>query len=237
MAVELLSDRNRALGAAGTFLANALLLAVLLSLSTTTPPVQRGAGLVSFDMAQPPPPSPPPASRPAGAAAPPSRGATRAPSPPNPPRPLPTPTPAHPAVDAGSGSASGAGAAAGSGAGQGGQGSGGSGGAGSGAGSGAVTPPAHVAGALTDADYARSGLPRGAAGTVVIALPCAQRWRRRQLQHRALERLRGHRQRDLPPRRAALQIPPRARPVESPDRFHPANRFYMATEVGKDDHG
>jgi periplasmic protein TonB len=166
MAVELLSDRNRALGAAGTFLANALLLAALLSLSTTAPPPQRGSGLVSFNVAQPPPPAPPPhATRPAGAA-PPSRGATRAPAPSNPPRPLPTPSPVPPAVDAGSGSASGAGAAAGSGTGLGGQGSGtGSGGTGSGA----VTPPVHIAGALTDADYRHSGLPKGAAGTVLIA--------------------------------------------------------------------
>jgi protein TonB len=82
---------------------------------------------------------------------------------------LPKPTPAQPAVDAGSQSASGAGAAAGSGAGQGGLGTGtGSGGAGTGNGSGA-TPPVHITGALTDADYARSGLPRGAAGTVVIS--------------------------------------------------------------------
>ncbi|MGZ3233724.1 MAG: energy transducer TonB [Croceibacterium sp.] len=161
MAVELLSDRNRALGAAGTFLANALLLAALLSLSTTAPPVQRGPGLVSFDVTQPPPHASTPA-----VSAPPSRGATRAPAPPNPPRPLPTPTPAPPAVDAGRGSASGAGAASGSGAGQGGQGSGsGSGGAGSGA----VTAPVHISGALTDADYRRSELPKGAAGTVVIA--------------------------------------------------------------------
>ena len=33
----------------------------------------------------------------------------------------------------------------------------------------AVTPPVHIAGALTDADYRRSGLPKGAAGTVLIA--------------------------------------------------------------------
>ncbi|HSQ96432.1 MAG TPA: TonB family protein [Croceibacterium sp.] len=166
MAVELLSDRNRALGAAGTFLANVLLLAALLSLSSTAPPVQSGPGLFSFDVTQPPPPAPPPhASKPA-VSAPPSRGATRAPAPRNPPRPLPTPTPASPAVDAGRGSASGAAAASGSGVEQGGQGSGSESG---GAGSGAVTAPVHISGALTDADYRRSALPKGAAGTVVIA--------------------------------------------------------------------
>ncbi len=234
MAVELLSDRNRALGAAGTFLANALLLAALLSLSTTAPPGQRSAGLVSFDVAQQPPPAPPShAARPAGAA-PPSRGATRAPAPPNPPRPLPTPTPVPPAVDAGSRSASGAGAAAGSGAGQGGQGSGsGSGGAGSGA----VTPPVHIYGRPDRRRLQAQRTAQGRGRDRRDRLPCAQRWRRRQLQHRALERLRGHRQRDLPPRRAALQIPPCARLWESPDRFHPANRFYMAAEVNRDGHG
>ena len=36
-------------------------------------------------------------------------------------------------------------------------------------GSGEATPPIHIAGALSDADYKRSGLPRGAGGTVVIA--------------------------------------------------------------------
>ena len=170
MAVKLLSDRNRALGAAGTIVANGLLLAVLLSLSTTAPPVRTGPGLVSFDVTQPPPPAPPPpAPKPAGAAAPTSRGATKAPSPPNPPHPLPKPTPAQPAIDAGSQSASGAGVAAGSGAGQGGQGTGtGSGGSGTGNGAGA-TPPVHIAGALTDADYRRSGLPKGASGTVLIS--------------------------------------------------------------------
>jgi TonB family protein len=32
-----------------------------------------------------------------------------------------------------------------------------------------VTPPVHVSGALTNADYARSGVPRGTNGTVFIA--------------------------------------------------------------------
>lgn len=167
MAFEQLDNRNRAIGIVATLAINASLVALLLTLSTgLLPQTLRAPGLTTFDITRPPPPAPPPASRPAtAAAAPPSRGATKAPSPPNPPRPLPKPTPAQPAVDAGSQSASGAGAAAGSGAGQGGRGSGtGSGGAGGGA----VTPPVHIAGALSNADYARSGLPRGAQGTVVI---------------------------------------------------------------------
>jgi protein TonB len=170
MAFELLDNRNRAIGLAAAIGINGLLLALLLTLSRDAAPASvRETGLATFDVTQPPPPPPPPEPEPAGASAPPSRGATKAPSPPNPFRPLPKPTPAAPAVDAGSRSASGAGAAAGSGAGRGGQGSGtGSGGSGTGSGGGA-TPPVHIAGALTDADYARSGVPRGAAGTVVIS--------------------------------------------------------------------
>lgn len=169
MALELLDNRKRAIGLSVAIAINALLLALLLSLSHgLSAPAPLVPGLTTFDVAQPPPP-PPPDTRPAGAAAPPSRGATEAPSPPNPPRPLPSPTPAQPAIDAGSQSASGAGAAAGGGAGQGGQGSGsGSGGSGAGAGAG-VTPPVHVSGALTNADYARSGVSRGTNGTVFIA--------------------------------------------------------------------
>jgi protein TonB len=168
MALQLLDNRKRAIGLAVAIALNGGLLALLLSLSRdVAPALLRGPGLSTFDISEPPP-APPPATEPAGASAPPSRGATRAPSPPNPPQPLPKPTPAQPAVDTGSASASGAGAAAGSGAGHGGEGSGtGSGGGGAGAGSGA-TPPVHIAGALTDADYARSGVPRGAGGTVVI---------------------------------------------------------------------
>lgn len=170
MAFELVDNRNRAIGVAATLGINGLLLVLLLTLSNGIVPPGLGApGLTTFDVTQPPPPTPPPAAKPAGAAAPPSRGATRAPSPLNTPRPLPKPTPAQPAIDAGSQSASGAGAAAGSGAGQGGQGTGtGAGGNGNGNGSGMATPPVHIAGALSDADYARSGLPRGAQGTVVI---------------------------------------------------------------------
>ena len=166
MAFEQLDNRNRAIGIVATLAINAALVALLLTLSTgLVPQALRAPGLTTFDITHPPEP-PPAASKPAAAAAaPPSRGATRAPSPPNPPRPLPRPTPAQPAVDPGSQSASGAGAAAGSGAGQGGRGSGaGSGGSGGGA----ITPPVHIAGALSNADYARSGLPRGAQGTVVI---------------------------------------------------------------------
>jgi protein TonB len=169
MALELLDNRKRAIGLGVAVAVNALLLALLLTLSPGLSPAPPGRpGLPTFDVAAPPPP-PPPDTRPAGAAAPPSRGATEAPSPPKPPRPLPSPTPAQPAIDAGSGSASGAGAAAGSGAGQGGQGNGsGAGGSGTGAGAGA-TPPVHISGALTNADYARSGVAKGTTGTVFIA--------------------------------------------------------------------
>jgi protein TonB len=171
MAFELLDNRNRAMGLAVAIGVNVLLFVLILTLSRdVAPALLRGPGLTTFDITQPPPPAPPPPdTKPAGASAPPSRGETKAPSPPTPPRPLPKPTPAQPSIDAGSQSASGAGAAAGSGAGQGGQGTGtGSGGSGTGNGAGA-TPPVHVAGALTDADYRRSGLPQGAAGTVLIS--------------------------------------------------------------------
>jgi protein TonB len=169
MALELLDNRKRAIGLGVAVAVNALLLALLLTLSPAFSPAPPGRpGLTTFDVAEPPPP-PPPDTRPAGADAQPSRGATEAPSPPKPPRPLPSPTPAQPAVDAASSSASGAGAAAGSGAGQGGRGSGsGAGGSGTGAGAGA-TPPVHISGALTNADYARSGVAKGTTGTVFIA--------------------------------------------------------------------
>ena len=165
MASDLLDNRNRAIGASATLVINALLVMLLMTLSSDiAPPASRAPGLSTFDIAQPPPP--PPDTKPAGAAAPPSRGTTKAPSRP---KPLPSPTPAEPAPDVGSQSASGAGSAAGSGAGQGGQGNGsGSGASGTGAGGGAVTAPVHVSGSLSDADYARSGLPKGAAGTVLI---------------------------------------------------------------------
>jgi protein TonB len=168
MAFEQRDNRNRAIGIVATLAINASLVALLLTLSTgLVPQALRAPGLTTFDIAHPPPPPPLPApSSPAtAAAAPPSRGATRAPSPPTLARPLPKPSPAQPAMDAGSQSASGAGAAAGSGAGQGGR---GSGTGASGSGDGAIAPPVHIAGALSNADYARSGLPRGAQGTVVI---------------------------------------------------------------------
>lgn len=171
MAFTQRNRRNRAIGIAGAVAINALLIAGLLSMSAGISPLRSIPGLVAFDISRPPPPAPPPPdTKPAGAAAPPSRGATKAPSPPHPPRPLPSPTPAQPAVDVGSQSASGAGTAAGSGAGTGGEGTGtGAGAGGSGRGAGAATPPVHIAGALTDADYARTSHPRGAAGTVYIA--------------------------------------------------------------------
>lgn len=167
MAFEQLNNRNRAIGIAATLAINASLIALMLTLSPGfVPQPLRPPGLATVDISLPPPPAPPPKGRqPAAAAAPPSRGETAAPSRPDPPRPLPKPTPAQPAVDAGSQSEHGAGSAAGSGSGQGGQGAGtGSGGTGGGA----VTPPVHVAGSLSNADYARAGLPKGAQGTVVI---------------------------------------------------------------------
>jgi protein TonB len=170
MALELLDNRNRAIGLVAALAINAALLGLLLTLSSgLVPPALRPPGLATFDISPPPPPPPPPAaSKPAGAAAPPSRGATRAPSPLKAERPLPKPIPVPPAADVGSQSASGAGNAAGSGGGRGGEGNGsGAGGNGNGSGS-AATPPVHIAGALTDSDYRHSGLPRGAAGTVEI---------------------------------------------------------------------
>jgi protein TonB len=170
MAFELLDNRNRAIGLAMAVGVNGLLVALLLTLSRDgAPALLHGPGLTTFDISEPPPPAPPPPdTRPTGSSAPPSRGATEAPSPPNPPHPLAMPTPAQPALDPGSRSAGGAGSAAGSGAGQGGLGTGaGAGGSGAGNGTGAI-PPVHIAGALTDADYRRSGLPRGASGTVLI---------------------------------------------------------------------
>ena len=171
MALELLDNRSRVIGVAATIGINALLLALLLTLSHGLLPANpRAPGLTTFDITQPPPPAPPPDAEPAGAAAPPSRRASRAPSSPHPPRPLPTPTPAQPAVDVGSATASGAGSAAGTSTGLGGQSNGsGRGVGGNGMGSGTATPPVHIAGALSDADYKHGGLPKGAGGTVVIA--------------------------------------------------------------------
>lgn len=160
MPFEQLSGRNRAIGAAGAIAVNALLVAALLSLSTGIEPPRSVPGLVSFDVSRPPSPKPPqPASKPLGASAPPSRGAARPPSPPKPPHPLPSPAPARASVDVGSQLESGAGAAPGTGTGVGGAGTGG----------GAATLPVHIAGALTNADYARTPHPRGAEGTVSIA--------------------------------------------------------------------
>jgi protein TonB len=170
MAFKQLNRTNRAIGAAGAIAINALLVLGLLSLSSGIVPLKSVPGLVAFDVSRPPPAPPLRKRKPAGATAPTSRGVTKAPSPPKPPRPLPKATPAQPSVDAGSQSASGTGTAAGSGAGQGGQGTdSGSGAGGSGTGTGVATPPIHIAGALTDADYARTSHPRGAEGTVYIA--------------------------------------------------------------------
>ena len=170
MAFELLDNRNRAIGIAAALGINGLLLVLLLSLSRdAAPPLLRGPGLAAFDIALPPPPPSPPQAKRAGASARSSHGSTKAPSPLNPPRSLPKPTQQQPALDQSSQSDSGAGSSPGNDAGQGGQGNGtGAGGAGSGDGAG-VVPPVHIAGALKDADYARSGLPRGAAGTVLIS--------------------------------------------------------------------
>jgi protein TonB len=162
MALELLDNRNRAIGIAAALAINALLFALLLTLSNGfVRPVPRASGLTTFDVSQPPPSRP--STSHASAAAPPSRGATRAPSPPETPRPLSSPTPAAPAVDAGSKAASGAGSSPGSGAGRGGEGNGAGGAA-------LASPPVHVAGDLTAADYRRAGLPKGAAGRVIVSI-------------------------------------------------------------------
>ena len=165
-------DRKRAYGLAGAIAIHLLAIALVVLLSPPLPaPPRAGPGLVALQLDEPPPPpAPPPAEADEGAAAPPSRGATKAPSPPEPAAPLARPTPAAPAIDPGSQQASGAGSAAGSGAGQGGEGSGaGSGGSGAGTGSGAVTPPVRVAGGLSDADYRRTRPPPGAGGTVTVS--------------------------------------------------------------------
>ncbi|MGX7894102.1 TonB family protein [Tsuneonella sp. HG222] len=165
--------RTRILGFIGAAGANALILAALLTLQGSNEVSDEQPDLVAIVPASPPPPSPPPPPDNVedGAAAPPSRGDTAEPAQPEPPRPLPVPQPVPPAPDAGAGAASGEGTAAGSGAGTGGQGSGsGAGSGGAGRGSGTVTPPVRIAGALTDGDYRRANAPRGARGTVSIAL-------------------------------------------------------------------
>ena len=162
MAAELLHDRNRAFGMAGTIGVHALAIALLLLVRSPAglPPAIE-PGLVAVPLREPPPPPPEVTDEPdEPAAAPASRGADRAPSPPESPIPLARPTPAEPSIDPGSGSGSGSGASTGSGSGQGGTGSGGGG---------AATPPVRVAGALTDADYRRTRPPEGAAGTVVVS--------------------------------------------------------------------
>ena len=173
MAAQLLDDRNRALGIAGTIGVHiSVIAAIVLFAPRFTPlPAAPEPGLVAVELTQPPPPTPPPPDDvEQGAAAPPSRGVTEAPSPPPPPVPLARPTPAEVARDPGSAQESGLGPAPGSGAGQGGEGSGsGAGGAGSGRGAGLVTPPVRIEGGLTHADYRRARPPEGAAGTVVVS--------------------------------------------------------------------
>jgi periplasmic protein TonB len=169
MTAQLLHDRNRALGIAGTIAVHALAVAVLALLSPRfgPSPVPPEPSLVSVELREPPPP--PPDDVDEGAAAPPSRGTAEAPAAPPPPTPLARPTPAEVALDPGAGESSGLGAAPGSGAGQGGEGAGsGAGGAGSGRGAGTVIPPQRIEGALTHADYRRARPPRGAAGTVLV---------------------------------------------------------------------
>ena len=158
------------IGIAGAVGANALLLAVLLTMhGNGGVPAEDDPGFAAIITASLDPPPPEPDAVEEGASAEPSRGETAEPSRPQPERPVPIPTPARPAPDAGAGAASGAGAAPGSGAGTGGSGTGsGSGEGGGGRGSGAVTPPVRIAGALTDADYRRIRPPEGAGGTVVI---------------------------------------------------------------------
>ncbi|MEO7549754.1 MAG: TonB family protein [Croceibacterium sp.] len=166
--------RRRAIGLAGTVAVHLIVIAVLVWLApdpTMSAHAPRRT-IVAIDVSRPPPPPPPPPpnKKESGAAAPSSRGATAAPSPPPLPRPLPSPTPAQIPVDPGPQQASGLGVAAGSGGGQGGDGAGtGSGTDGAGRGSGMVTPPLHVAGGLTNADYRQAGAPRGASGTVVVS--------------------------------------------------------------------
>jgi protein TonB len=172
MALQLLENRGRALGVAGTIAVHAIVIGVLLFLAPgpQAPPAHQAA-LVTVDISEPPPPAPPPPDEEEeGAAAPPSRGNTEAPAPPPPPRPIAKPTPAEVSVDPGSQQGSGFGVAAGSGAGQGGEGNGsGAGGSGSGRGSGAITPPVQIAGALTNADSRSVNLPRRAQATVEVS--------------------------------------------------------------------
>jgi periplasmic protein TonB len=171
MTAQLLHDRNRALGIAGTIAVHALAVALLVLLSPRfgPSPAPPEPSLVAVELRDPPPPQPPDDVD-EGAAAPPSRGAAEAPAAPPSPAPLATPTPAEVTLDPGAGQASGLGAAPGSGTGQGGEGTGsGAGAAGSGRGAGTVTPPQRIEGALTNADYRRARPPRGAAGTVVVS--------------------------------------------------------------------
>jgi protein TonB len=176
MALEMLQNRGRAAGIAGTVAVHATVVALLLWFGSgdfRSP--ERKEALVAFDLrppppAPPPPPPPPPDRTEEGAAAPPSRGRTAAPSPPPPTVPLAQPTPAEIAAEPGSGEGAGLGAAPGSGAGQGGKGVGsGSGESGAGRGSGIVSPPIKIAGQLSNADYRAARAPRGAAGTVRVS--------------------------------------------------------------------
>jgi protein TonB len=158
------------IGISGAVGANALLLAVLLTMhGNGAVPAEEDPGFAAIVTASLDPPPPEPDTVEEGAAAEPSQGDTAEPSRSEPERPLAVPTPAAPARDAGAGAASGAGAAPGSEAGTGGNGTGsGSGDGGGGRGSGTVTPPTRIAGSLTDADYRRVRPPEGARGTVLI---------------------------------------------------------------------
>src|SRR6187401_2914035 len=79
-------DRKRAYGLAGAIAIHLLAIALVVLLSPPLPaPPRAGPGLVALQLDEPPPPpAPPPAEADEGAAAPPSRGATKAPSPPEP---------------------------------------------------------------------------------------------------------------------------------------------------------
>lgn len=167
------------LGVAGAVGVNALILAMLLTLhGSVAGPEGRTPARTTIVTAELDPPPPPASPEEEGAAGTPSRGDTGEPSPAEPALPLAQPTPAEPALDAGPGPAAGVGSEAGTAAGTGGSGAGsGSGAGGTGRGAGAFTPPVHVAGALTHADYRRTRPPRGAGGTVRIAFRVSARGR------------------------------------------------------------
>ena len=96
------------IGIAGAVGANALLLAVLLTMhGNGGVPAEDDPGFAAIITASLDPPPPEPDAVEEGASAEPSRGETAEPSRPQPERPVPIPTPARPAPDAGAGAATG----------------------------------------------------------------------------------------------------------------------------------